>query len=397
MQLLNPAIEAQLGSSSAIRKMFETGLELRRKVGADKVCDFSLGNPDVPPPRAVHDALLEIAESSLRPFSLGYPPNAGMPSFRAALAKKISEEQRTDTDASRVLVTCGAAGAITSFFRAVLEPGDEILVPSPYFVEYGSYCGHFGGVLKAIPSRQPDFSLDIDAFAAAITPRTRAIIVNNPNNPTGCIYGADQLAALGSLLGKVNADGRKRPVFLLSDEPYRFLAYDGMAVPPVLPLSPYAVVFGSFSKTLSLAGERIGYIAINPAMPGAESLVNACTMTIRTLGFVNAPVIGQMLAEKALSSTVSLDLYQRRRDAMAKVLSDAGVEFSMAHGAFYFFPKAPGGDERKFVDLLLKEYILAVPGSGFGMSGHFRLSFCVDEEIIRRSADGFKRAVQNAV
>ncbi|MGI6494846.1 MAG: pyridoxal phosphate-dependent aminotransferase [Kiritimatiellia bacterium] len=396
MHLLNPQIQAQLGNSSAIRKMFETGIELRKKVGADKVCDFSLGNPDVPPPPAVRTALLDAAETVSRPFSLGYPPNAGLPSLRAALAKKLSKEQDTPLEAAHVLVTCGAAGAITSFFRAVLEPGDEILVPSPYFVEYGAYCGHFGGVLKAVPSKLPDFAPDVDAFAEAMTPRTRAILLNNPNNPTGCLYSTGQIAAIGALLEKANSDGRDRPVFLLSDEPYRFLVYDGMTVPPALPVSPYAVVFGSFSKTLSLAGERIGYIAVNPAMPGVADLLAACTMTIRTLGFVNAPVIGQKIAEYALDSGVSVDLYQRRRDAMAKVLEDAGIEFAMPRGAFYFFPKAPGGDEKRFVELLQQEYILAVPGSGFGLPGHFRLSFAVDEEKILQSAEGFQRAAAAA-
>ena len=381
MRLLNSQIQSQLGNSSAIRKMFETGIELRKKVGAGNVFDFSLGNPDMPPPPAVREALLEAAAKASEPYAVGYPPNAGLPSFRAALARKVSREQSAELDPSHILVTGGAAGAITSFFRAV---------------EYGSYCGHFGGVLKPVPSKRPGFGLDLDALAAAVTPRTRAILVNNPNNPTGCLYSGEEMAGLGKLLEKANADGRDRPVFLLSDEPYRFLVYDGLTVPAALPLSPYAVVFGSFSKTLSLAGERIGYIAVNPAMPDAQSLLAACTMTIRTLGFVNAPVIGQRIAERALDSGVDLHVYQRRRDAMAELLRCAGLDFSMAHGAFYFFPEAPGGDEKRFVDLLLRENILAVPGSGFGLPGHIRLSFCVDENVILRSADGFRRAAEQA-
>jgi aspartate aminotransferase len=283
------------------------------------------------------------------------------------------------------------------FFRATLDAGDEVIVPSPYFVEYGNYCGHFGGVLRPIPSKE-DFSLDVPAISAAISSRTRAIIINSPNNPTGAIYSREELQALVRAVedeNKRRAKNKKwrRPLFILSDEPYRAFAYDGATVPAVLPLTPYAVVLGSFSKTLSLAGERIGYLAIGPAMPDGDTLVNAVTLTNRTLGFVNAPVLGQRLAAALLDQTVDLEIYDRRRKLMAKVLSDAGVEFVMPKGAFYFFPKAPGGDDLAFVDALQDERILVVPGRGFGMAGHVRLSCSVDEAIIARSAEGFKRAV----
>jgi aspartate aminotransferase len=297
-----------------------------------------------------------------------------------------------------VICSVGAAGAIVSFFRAVIEPGDEVICPAPYFVEYGSYAGHFGGVLKAIASSEPSFEPDVDAIQAAITPKTRTILINSPNNPTGAIYSEEVLSRLAKLVNEVNAareaqDGENaRPLYLLSDEPYRAFAYDGVSVPAVLPLSPYAVVLGSFSKTLSLAGERIGYIAFNPSMPDAQTLVNAVTLTTRTLGFVNAPVIGQQLAAELIDETVDLEIYDRRRKLMAQVLTDAGIEFTMPKGAFYFFPKAPGGDDIAFVDALQEELILAVPGRGFGLPGYIRLSCSVDEKIIARSAEGFKKA-----
>ncbi len=395
MQIVNPAIREQLGNASWIRRMFETGLELKQRIGADQVCDFSLGNPDLPPPAAVRTALLQTAERATRPLGLGYVPNAGLPGLRAALARKLSAEQTVALEARHVLVTCGAAGALTAFFRAVLEPGDEVVCPSPYFVEYGAYCGHFGGVLKPVASRLPDFAPDLAAIEAALGPRTRALLINSPNNPTGCIYDASVLASLAALLARHN-QGRERPVFLVADEPYRFLAYDGAVVPPVLPLSPFAVVVGSFSKSLSLAGERIGYLTVSPAMPDAGLLLDAVTMTIRTLGFVNAPVIGQAVAEAALDAGVDLAVYARRRDTMAGVLRQAGITGSLPRGAFYFFPQAPGGDDQAFVRLLLEENILAVPGSGFGCPGHFRLSFSVDEAVITRSAAGFRRAAERA-
>jgi aspartate aminotransferase len=294
--------------------------------------------------------------------------------------------------AKDVVMTVGAAGALVSFFRAVIEPGDEVITPAPYFVEYGAYCGHFGGVLRPVPSLPPTFSPDVDAIAAAVTPKTRAIIVNSPNNPTGCIYSLEDLKKLAALVDKVN-ETRERPLFLLSDEPYRAFAYDGVKVPAVLPLTRFACVLGSFSKTLSLAGERIGYFVANPDMPDQSSLIAAVTLTNRTLGFVNAPVIGQRLAAELVNETVNLDIYNRRRMLMAKVLTDAGIEFEMPKGAFYFFAKSPVEDDAVFVDALLKEKILVVPGKGFGFGGYVRLSCSVDENIIIRSADGFKRAM----
>ena len=397
MQLLTDDIQRAMGSSSFIRKMFEKGLELKRQFGEDAVCDFSLGNPDVPPPIEAKQELEKLAESSVRPLGLGYCPNAGIPAVREAMATYLSRQQETPIAARDVVLTVGAAGAMVSFFRAVVEPGDEIITPAPYFVEYGSYCGHFGGVLRTVPSLPPSFRPDVKGIAAAITPKTRAIIVNSPNNPTGCIYSLEDMKAIAELVDAENArrldDPALRPLFLLSDEPYRAFAFDGAVVPPVLPLTQWACVLGSFSKTLSLAGERIGYFVANPSMPSQQTLVSAVTLTNRTLGFVNAPVLGQRLAASLLDVTVDLDTYDRRRKLMAKVLSDAGIEFEMPKGAFYFFAKSPVPDDATFVDALLKENILVVPGKGFGFAGYVRLSCSVDEKIIARSAAGFKRAM----
>ena len=397
MQLLTDDIQRAMGSSSFIRKMFEKGLELKRQFGEDAVCDFSLGNPDVPPPIEAKRELEKLAESSVRPLGLGYCPNAGIPAVREAMATYLSRQQETPIAARDVVLTVGAAGAMVSFFRAVVEPGDEIITPAPYFVEYGSYCGHFGGVLRTVPSLPPSFRPDVKGIAAAITPKTRAIIVNSPNNPTGCIYSLEDMKAIAELVDAENArrldDPALRPLFLLSDEPYRAFAFDGAVVPPALPLTKWACVLGSFSKTLSLAGERIGYFVANPSMPSQQTLVSAVTLTNRTLGFVNAPVLGQRLAASLLDVTVDLDTYDRRRKLMAKVLSDAGIEFEMPKGAFYFFAKSPVPDDATFVDALLKENILVVPGKGFGFGGYVRLSCSVDEKIIARSAAGFKRAM----
>jgi len=393
MQLITEQIRNSMAGSSFIRKMFEKGLELKKKYGEDAVCDFSLGNPDVPPPAKTRDVLKQLADAAVKPLGVGYCPNAGIPEVRAAMAQWLSKQQETTVEARDVVMSVGAASAMVSFFRAVVEPGDEIITPAPYFVEYGSYCGHFGGVLKTVPSIPPTFRPDVAGIEKAITPKTRAIIVNSPNNPTGCIYSLEDMKAIAALVDKVN-EGRERPVFLLSDEPYRAFAFDGVTVPAVLPLTKWAVVLGSFSKTLSLAGERIGYFVANPAMPDQATLTAAVTLTTRTLGYVNAPVIGQRLAAQLLDETVDLGIYDRRRKLMVKVLREAGVEFEEPKGAFYFFAKSPVADDAEFVDALLQEKILVVPGKGFGFAGYVRICCSVDEKIIERSAPGFKRVME---
>lgn len=375
-----------------IRRMFEAGIELKKKYGAENVFDYSLGNPDIPAPETVKTALQEIAGHADEPFAFGYMPNAGLPDARKALAQKISAEQGVTISGDQLVVTVGAAGGLNVFFRAVLEEGDEVLCPSPYFVEYGFYAGNYGGVLKSVPTKE-DFSLDIDAFDKAITAKTRAVIIDSPNNPTGQIYSAQEIAALAEVLKKHSA-ANGRPIYLISDEPYRFLNFDGVEIPGVFQYYDASVVIGSFSKNLSLAGARIGFIAVNSKLENNEELMAGLIMCNRILGFVNAPVIAQKLILKCIDSEVDLNIYRRRRDTLAKVLSDAGIEFTMPRGAFYFFPKSPVADEQKFVDALLNERVLAVSGKGFGKPGYIRLAFCsIDEKQIAASAESFKRAV----
>ncbi len=390
-ELLSREIRDQLGNSSWIRRMFEAGIELKKKYGAENVYDFSLGNPDLPPPPGVAAALHRIADKAENPFSLGYMPNAGFTSTRRVLAERLSEEQNVAVSGERVIVTCGAAGGLNAFFRAVLNPGDEVICPSPYFVEYGFYAGNCGGILKPVRTKE-DFSLDCAAIAEALSPATRAVLVNSPNNPTGRIYSRAELEELARVL-KMASEKYGRTVYLIADEPYRFLNFDSLEIPSVFELYPASVVIGSFSKSLSLAGERIGYVAVNPALEGGEALVAGVIMTNRILGFVNAPVIGQMLIEECARSLVDLEVYRRRRDLMAAVLDAAGIEYAMPRGAFYFFPKSPTEDESAFIQALVAERILAVPGTGFGLPGYFRLAFCVEDSVIRNSADSFKRAV----
>lgn len=393
MSILADSVTGYLEHASWIRRMFEAGGQLKARYGADKVYDFSLGNPDLPAPPAVAEGLSAFAQHAREPFAFGYMPNGGYPWAREKLAAHLSQEQGVHITAEDVILGCGAAGMLNAFLRAVLNPGEEMLAFAPYFVEYGFYVANHGGVFKAVPSVKDTFAPDLDALEAATNEKTRVVLINSPHNPTGVVYKRKEVAAIADLLlNKSQEFGR--PIWLVSDEPYRFLAYDGVEVPSVLPLYPYAVAISSFSKSLSLPGERLGYAAVSPQLPKEEKaqLMAGLTLTNRILGFVNPPVVGQHIMAAALGSQVDLTVYAARRKAMGEVLSQAGYEFQMPAGAFYFFPKAPGGDDVAFVNALLEERILAVPGTGFGCPGHFRLAFCVDESVIRNAAEGFAKA-----
>ena len=394
MDCVTSEIAGYLNNSSMIRKMFEAGLELKKQYGEDNVYDFSLGNPDLPPPEAVHQALMKITAKVEQPFSIGYMPNAGYPEVREKQALQVSREQGVEVKGANVVMTCGAAGGMNVLFRSVLNPGDEVLCPAPYFVEYGFYTGNFGGKLITVPTNPADFSLDLEAFERAFSSKTRAVIINSPNNPTGRIYTRDEMEALCNLMREMERR-YNRTVYLISDEPYRFLNFDGVEIPSYFKLYEHSIIIGSYSKNLSLAGERIGYIAVNPAMKECALLMSGLILSNRILGFVNAPAIAQQILMDAIGSEVDLEIYRARRTAMKEVLDAAGFEYFMPQGAFYFFPKSPVADESKLVDALVKERVLVVPGTGFGGKGFVRLAFCVSEKTISGSKESFIRAMRN--
>ena len=394
MSLISAAMANHIENGSWIRRMFEAGIQLKQQYGENAVCDFSLGNPDLPPPPAVAEGLRKLAAKAHEPFSLGYMPNGGYAWARKQLATHLAAEHQVDLGEGDVLLTCGAAGALNVLFKSVLNPGDEVLALAPYFVEYGFYVDNHGGTFRTVPTTGT-FRPDFDALEKALTPKTRALIINSPNNPTGVVYTAEELARLTALL---DAASRRngRPVYLVSDEPYRFLSYDGVLVPSVLPLYAYAVLASSFSKNLSLAGERLGYLALSPAMPEREKLMAALTMANRILGFVNAPALMQRAVAQLQDVAVDSSIYARRLEAFCKVLDGAGISYVRPKGAFYLFPQVPI-DDVEFCRLLQEQKILAVPGRGFGMPGYIRLAFCVDERVIAGSAEGFKRAMAKAL
>ncbi len=377
--------------ASWIRKMFEEGARLKKEHGEEAVCDFSLGNPDLLPPREFQSALKEAAALE-GPGVHGYMPNAGIPEAREKVAQVVARDHQVSCSADDVLLTCGAAGGLNIIFKALLNPGEEVIVPRPFFVEYGFYVDNHGGRLVPVSSAE-DFGLDLSAIEGAIGPSTKAILINSPNNPSGAVYPADQLRALGELL---EAKSREvgHAIYLVSDEPYRRLVFDGVEVPPVLANYRNSIVTTSFSKDLSIPGERIGYVAVHPEAEERQALLGALTLANRILGYVNAPALMQRVVARCMDVSVDVSVYQRRRDLFASILRDAGYTFSMPRGAFYFFPKSPLEDDAEFVRILQEQLILAVPGSGFGQPGYFRIAFCVGEEVIERSREGFAKALE---
>lgn len=388
---ISKKIKASISQSSMIRKMFEQGIVLKKKYGADRVYDFSLGNPNVEPPEAFKRELIRLAEEQIS-FKHGYPPNAGIPETRTAVAAKIGKATGLNMTADHIIMSCGAGGALNVILKSLLDPGDEVVVPVPFFMEYASYIDNYGGLLRAVKTRD-DFSLDVVAMADAVTARTKAVIINSPNNPTGRVYSENEIMALSrSLSEKGKVFGKA--IYLISDEPYAEIVFDGIEVPSVLKAYSNSIVASSYSKTLSLPGERIGYIAVNPDIDEPHDLMNAMILCTRISGFVNAPVLMQRIIERLQDVTVDVQVYQRKRDLLCDGLSKAGYQFTRPQGAFYLFVKSPMPDDIKFTEKLLQKNILVVPGCGFGAPGYFRIAYCVDDETIVNAMNGFSAAIR---
>jgi aspartate aminotransferase len=336
----------------------------------------------------------QLAEEDSR-GSHGYMPNAGFPEVREALAKKVSQEQNCTVPSSHIVMAVGAAGALNVVFKSILNPGDEVIVSRPYFMEYRSYADNHGGKLREVPSL-PDFSLDLHAVEKALSSRTAAVLINSPHNPTGRVYPAKDIAGLADLL---RSQGKKtgRPPYLVADEPYREIVYDRRTVPPVLSAYGESIVVNSYSKSLSLPGERIGYIAAGPEAGNGDELMGALIYATRVLGFVNAPALMQRIVARLTDERVAVEVYAKRREALKKVLDGAGIEYIEPEGAFYIFAKVPGkspepADDRAFSDCLKKHLVLGVPGSSFGAPGWIRFAYCVDEALITASTAAFAEA-----
>lgn len=388
---ISASIKQSIANSSWIRRMFEEGLAMKQKLGEDQVFDFSLGNPDLEPPAEFHRILQDLLQSPQQ-GQHGYMANAGFPEVRAAMAEKVSREHGLTFRPEHVVMCVGAAGGMNVVMKTLLDPGSEVLVSRPYFVEYGSYVGNHGGLLRTVDST-PDFLLDPAALAGAFTERTRAVIINSPNNPTGRLYPESVISELGrTLLAHAASTGNR--IVLVVDEPYRDLVYGDQVTPPVACHYPHTIVVNSFSKSLSLPGERIGYIAVAPECDELDSLMAGLIMCNRTLGFVNAPALMQRAVARLTNVKVDISPYRRRRDILSAALRKAGIEFAEPDGAFYLFCRAPGGNDTEFAGFLKEFHILGVPGTGFGLPGWFRLSYAVPDRVVEGAAPRFVEAMQ---
>lgn len=381
-------IEDFIGRASWIRKMFEEGARLKAIHGAENVFDFSLGNPNLEPPESFEKALIDSIKNAGK-GAHAYMPNTGIPSARAAVAEYVSKEQETALTADDIIMTCGAAGALNVIFKTILDPGDEVIVPAPYFVEYNFYADNHGGSIKTVKTNS-DFTLDLSAIEEAISEKTKAVLINSPNNPTGQIYDKPSLEKLGKLLEE-KSKALGKVIYLLTDEPYRKIIYDGATVPAVFPCYANTILATSYSKDISIPGERIGFIALNPAAEYKAQLIGGMALANRILGFVNAPALMQRAVAAIQGAVVDISAYAKKRKLLCDGLKEAGYEFVTPPGAFYLFVKSPIADDVKFVQALQEEQILVVPGSGFMGPGHFRIAFCVADETIVNAMPGFKR------
>lgn len=379
---ISPKIKAFINEASWIRRMFEEGEKLRAVYGPDRVFDFTLGNPEVEPPAAFKEALQKLAANPV-PGMHRYMSNAGYEETRAAIAETLAQDTGLPFKARHIIMTVGAAGALNVVLKAILEPGDEVIVFTPYFVEYGFYVDNHGGVLKKVPTK-PGFLPDAEALEKAITPRTRAVLINSPNNPTGVVYSEGCLAEICRVIGQKEKE-LGRVIYLISDEPYAKLVYDGAKNPCVFHFTRHSVVVTSHSKDLALPGERIGYIAVHPEMEEADLLIEGLVFCNRILGFVNAPALMQRLVAGLQRERVDVEGYKEKRDLLYHHLVSLGFEVVKPQGAFYLFPKSPLPDDVEFVRLAQKHLLLVVPGRGFGQPGYFRISYCVRKEVILNS------------
>lgn len=380
-------IAEQLERASWIRRMFEEGARLKAERGEENICDFTLGNPDVDPPPEVLEALRRAAADN-RAGVHGYMPNAGFPDVRATVAAHLARTTGLAFTAEDVFMTVGSAGAINTLLKAVLDPGDEVIVLMPCFSEYPFYVQNHAGRMVQVETDER-FLPVVDRIAAAITPRTKAIILNSPNNPTGRVYPAPLLADLEAMLAR-----RGHPAVVISDEPYKPVVFDGIVQPEIASIVTNCAIASSWSKTFALAGERIGYLALSPRLDGREALRAACAFTNRILGFINAPAIWQRVVAACIAARPDIEGYRRKRDLLSEALTRMGYDAPKPEGTFYLFPRTPIADDIAFVRLLAQEGVLGVPGTGFGRSGYFRLSLTVPMSVVERSLPGFERALR---
>jgi aspartate aminotransferase len=388
---ISKKVKTALNGASWVRRMFEEGEELKRLYGEENIFDFSLGNPNLEPPASLKKALKALADSPI-PGMHRYMPNCGYSDTRCAIAEFLSEESGLPFDEKHVVMTVGAAGGLNVVLKSILDEGEEVIVPSPYFMEFKFYIGNCGGEIRLVETNG-DFSLNLKEIEKAIGVKTKAILINSPNNPTGVVYDQASFEKLGKLLKKKSQE-LGRTLYLITDEAYRRIVFDRIQLPIAFRYYPHTIRVTSHSKDLSLPGERIGYIAVHPLCEEVDELISAIVFANRTLGFVNAPALMQRLVAPLQKNSVNIREYEEKRDLFYNSLTAFGYEVVKPQGAFYLFPKAPIEDDVAFVKELQSKRILTVPGSGFGKPGYFRIAYAVDKKVIEGSLPGFKEVAE---
>ncbi len=388
--MISEKMKALVNNNSVIRQMFEEGRNMAKLYGEENVYDFSLGNPNVPAPEKVKETAIRLLENEDPVVIHGYMSNAGYPEVREKVAKSINNRFGTAFNADNIMMTVGAASGLNCALKAILNLGDEVLTFAPYFVEYKNYVANYDGILKAVEPDTETFQPNLAAFEREISAKTKAVIINTPNNPTGVIYSEGVIQGISDILRKKEEEFGTE-IFLISDEPYRELVYTDAEVPYVTKYYANTIVCYSFSKTLSLPGERIGYLVVPDEAAGAEDLMAAITIANRIIGCVNAPSLFQKVVAECLEEKADIAFYAKNRDKIYNALIEDGFTCILPEGAFYLFIKSPVPDEKEFVAKAKEEHILLVPGSSFCCSGYVRLAYCVSYETIVNSLPGFKR------
>lgn len=391
--MISKQMQAQVESSSVIRAMFEEGKRLASVYGADNVFDFSLGNPSVEPPAEIKTALLDILQEKNSAGIHGYMNNSGFESVRDAIAQSLNRRFHTNFSQNNIIMTVGAAGGLNVIFKTLLDPQDEVIVFAPFFGEYRNYVSNYQGKLIVIPADTASFQPNLAMLQEMITAQTKAVIVNSPNNPTGVVYSSATIHQLADILRNKQKEFATN-IYLVADEPYRELAYDNVEVPYLTKFYNNTIIGYSFSKSLSLPGERIGYLVIPDQATDAENIIAAANIATRIMGFVNAPSLFQLVIARCLEAKVDVEAYNRNRELIYHALRDYGYECIKPEGAFYLFVKAPNDDDIAFCNLAKQKNILVVPGSSFGCAGYFRIAYCVNEETIRKSLPGFETLIK---
>lgn len=391
--MISEKMKPYVQNNSAIRAMFEEGNKLRAKYGADKVFDFSLGNPNVPAPECVKEAIIDLVTKEDPVVLHGYMSNAGFEDVRETIARSLNKRFDTNFTGKNLIMTVGAASGLNVILKTVLNPGEEVIVFAPYFLEYGAYVRNYDGVLVEVSPDTATFQPNLEEFAGKITDKTRAVIINNPHNPTGVVYSEETIKKLAAIMEEKQKEFN-RVIYLISDEPYRELVYDSAVVPYLTKYYKNTVVGYSYSKSLSLPGERIGYLAIPDEADGSEELIGAATIANRILGSVNAPSLIQKVIGRCVDAEVDIAYYDRNRMTLYNGLKECGFECIKPQGAFYLFVKSPVPDEKEFCSAAKKYNILMVPGSSFSCPGYVRLAYCVSYENIVNSLPAFKKLAE---